>query len=125
MVLRLPISSEDLHEGAIPRALLALHLDLDSRRLELEINIASGQISGWPASLDECRLHLKVAECGEYSIIDTEGEVVAVLEEPRYVPHGLIPGKWGDYVSLIVDDHGVVRNWPTVPSLGDFVSVRS
>ena len=37
-----------------------------------------------------------------------------------YVPHGLVPGEWGDYVHLKIDATGKITNWPTKISLADF-----
>jgi hypothetical protein len=41
--------------------------------------------------------------------------------EQNYVPHGLIPGEYGDYVSLKINEQGIITNWPKHPDIREFI----
>lgn len=90
-----------------------------------EIDIDSGTIINWPLgkTLD---LYLKVVDMGCYFLYDDNGHTVASIEGD-YVPHGLIPGDWGDcdYVSLKINEHGQITNWPKQPNLDAFFPDRN
>src|ERR1700761_2588063 len=83
------------------------------------IDIDSGYILEWPdgvgARTIEC---MKVTDGGKYTLIDNLGREIATRED--YVPHGVIPGGYGDYVSLQIDERGVITNWPKPPNLSAF-----
>ena len=36
-----------------------------------------------------------------------------------YVPHGVVPGEYGDYVILKIDK-GRIVNWPAKPDVSEF-----
>ena len=74
------------------------------------INADTGQISNWPAGVAH-KLHMKVTDGGTYELLNIDGRVVLAIEE-NYVPHGVIPGEYGDYVILDIGPDGVIRNWP-------------
>lgn len=82
------------------------------------INIESGVILGWPRG-EERTLFAKVCDGGSYYLLDEEENVVASKEED-YVPNLLIPGKWGDYIDLEIDQFGKIINWPSNPRLSEF-----
>jgi hypothetical protein len=37
-----------------------------------------------------------------------------------YVPNDLVPGSYGDYVELSINEEGVITNWPKNPSVDEF-----
>lgn len=81
------------------------------------VNIDTGEIAGWPAG-DARKMHVKVCDAGTYSLIDAEGNEVAKFD--GYVPHGVVPGSYGDYVELDIDERGVITNWPKHPDISEF-----
>lgn len=88
-----------------------------------EIDINTGMIVNWPLgkTLD---LYLKVVDEGMYFLYDDDGHEIASIEG-GYVPHGLIPGDWGDYVSLNINEQGLITNWPKQPNLDAFFPDRN
>ncbi len=92
------------------------HRDGDSWRIEVLID--SGQILNWPEGVEH-DLYMKVVDGGTYTLIDANGEEVGAIRE-NYVPHGVVPGEYGDYVNLKIGGNGVIKNWPCEPSVGRF-----
>lgn len=84
---------------------------------QAEIDIATGEIHDWPQgkTLD---MYMKVVDTGTYILRDGDGNIIA--ERNDYVPHGIIPGEWGDYVHLKIDETGKITNWPKKINLADF-----
>lgn len=82
------------------------------------VDIDTGVIEGWPIGKTG-RLHMKVCDGGTYSLIGSAGEVLAVRNQ-EYVPHGVIPGEYGDYIDLQIDATGKITNWPKNPDVGVF-----
>lgn len=78
--------------------------------LTLVVKIDTGEIVGWPQGRVET-VYMKVCDCGTYTLYDGD-RIVASLEQ-EYVPHGVVPGDYGDYVDLCIDETGRIINWPT------------
>lgn len=74
------------------------------------INLDTGSIVGW-GTHPACRLHLKVTDGGSYILLDSNLLTIAELDQ-EYVPHGMIPGSYGDYVDLQISENGIVTNLP-------------
>lgn len=85
-----------------------------------EIDIDTGTIKGWPAG-EVGEFYTKVCDEGAYSLIGPSGKVIAELKND-YVPHGVIPGEYGDYVHLKIDTDGRISNWPKKPDVSAFFS---
>ena len=83
-----------------------------------KIDIDTGQILEWPKGKSG-RLAMKVCDEGTYTLYDTSWKQVARLEN-EYVPNKLLPGEYGDYVDLIIDENGKITNWLKPPSLSNF-----
>ena len=85
---------------------------------EAFIDIDAGTVLNWPQgkTLD---MYMKVVDSGIYTLYTELMQEVACLEG-EYVPHGLVPGEWGDYVHLKIDENGKITNWPAKISLEDF-----
>jgi len=75
-----------------------------------EIVLQTGQILGWKETMSAGVLHLKVVDEGRYYLMNGT-EIVKELSDD-YVPHGVVPGSYGDYVELKINEHGFITNWP-------------
>lgn len=81
------------------------------------VNIDTGIIRDWPAGKTG-DMHMKVCDSGEYTLFDPLGSPIA--ERSDYVPNGLIPGEYGDYISLKIGANGKITNWPKHPKFTEF-----
>ena len=81
------------------------------------VNIDTGKIEKWPQgqTLD---LYMKVCDEGIYRLFDADWNELACIG--GYVPHGVVPGQYGDYVELKINEFGVITNWPKAPTFDDF-----
>lgn len=82
------------------------------------VNIDTGEISGWPKG-DKRNMHVKVCDAGTYSLIDVDGNTIASIVN-NYVPNGVVPGSYGDYVEMDIDENGIITNWPKHPDVSEF-----
>lgn len=85
------------------------------------VNIDNGEIEGWPKGKSGS-FFMKVCDEGSYYLLGEDGKQIAKREED-YVPHGVIPGKYGDYVEMKIDDNGIITNWPKPPDVSDFFDI--
>jgi len=84
------------------------------------VEIDTGKILDWPPEeTGEFKMHMKVCDSGVYSLFDTEGKCVA--DRSDYVPHGVVPGEYGDYIELNIKD-GAITNWPKNPDVSAIVN---
>lgn len=84
-----------------------------------KIEIDTGKIENWPVG-QVGEFYMKVVDEGMYRLLDDKGAVVAAIEQD-YVPHGVIPGEYGDYVDFNIDVGGVITNWPKRPDIREFL----
>jgi len=84
------------------------------------VDIDSGEIRDWPKG-EEREYYWKICDAGSYYLLD-ENEEVALSITENYVPNNLLPGEWGDYLSLKINKDGVITNWHKNPSAEDFYS---
>ena len=84
---------------------------------EATVNVDTGIIEGWPQG-QTADVHLCVKDSGSYYLMDLAQEVALIEED--YVPHGLIPGSYGDYIILKIDASGKITNWPAKPKVSAF-----
>lgn len=82
------------------------------------VQLDTGKIEEWPQG-KAGELFIKVTDGGTYILFDEHGKSVASLEH-EYVPHGVVPGEDGDYVSLEIDETGTITNWPKKPNVRQF-----
>ena len=82
------------------------------------IDIETGKIEGWPIG-ESGRLQMKVCDEGSYYLLDENRDCIKSIEE-GYVPNGLIPGRYGDYIDLQINEQGIITNWKKNPSFEDF-----
>ena len=78
---------------------------------EATINIDNNQIENWPQG-QSGKFSIKVCDEGSYFLLNENKEVVGEIIE-NYVPNDVIPGKYGDYVNMNIDETGKVVNMPT------------
>ena len=82
------------------------------------VDIDTGEIAGWPNGVAR-KMHVKVCDAGTYKLIDSEGnEIAAIVND--YVPNGVVPGSYGDYVELEINENGIITNWPKRPDISKF-----
>lgn len=82
------------------------------------VEIDTGRIvNGWPRGRSE-NLYAKVCDGGVYTLYSLGGVEIATLHD--YVPHGVVPGEYGDYVDLKINSEGVITNWPKNPDVSEF-----
>jgi hypothetical protein len=72
-----------------------------------------------PAGFDGAEMYMKVCDEGTYILLNHCGEEIARIESD-YVPHGVIPGEFGDYVNLRIGATGIIENWPDEPDVDEF-----
>lgn len=87
---------------------------------EAKVNIDTGAIEGWPTDPkwhNAVINNMKVCDEGTYILLDGENVVAAI--EQNYIPNGVVPGEYGDYISLRIVD-GVITNWPKNPDVSAF-----
>lgn len=82
------------------------------------IDVETGRILNWKQGV-KASVHFKVCDCGSYYLKDAVGNVVLSIEGD-YVPHGLVPGDYGDYIIMDISEDGIITNWPKNPSFEDF-----
>ena len=85
------------------------------------IDIDKGQIIDWElgVSID---LHMKVCDDGFYYLMDENKKVVFSIDD--YVPNKLIPGSYGDYIEMKIDESGIITNWNINANLNDFKKAK-
>ncbi len=83
------------------------------------IDLATGKIRNWPIGKSG-EFNMKVVDEGCYYLLDENDNQVLSIEQD-YVPNELIPGEWGDYVHLKINEDGTVTNWPTSINIDDFI----
>lgn len=82
------------------------------------VDADTGQIKDWPAGKSG-RIHMKVCDCGTYTIFDRAGNELAKIKQD-YIPNDAIPGEYGDYIDLEIDATGKITNWKFEPNFDQF-----
>lgn len=54
-------------------------------------------------------VHYKVCDDGEYIFIDEDG--CDLFKIGGYVPNEVIPGDFGDYIIMTIDEYGYIKEW--------------
>lgn len=73
------------------------------------IDLETGAIADWRQGY-RASLCLKVCDAGTYALLDADENELAYLGND-YVPHGVIPGSYGDYIEIDVDCDGRIVDW--------------
>lgn len=82
------------------------------------VDIDTGHIHDWPIG-QAGELSMKVCDEGTYELLDADMVQIAAIEED-YVPHGVVPGRYGDYIELNIDETGRITNWPKKIKVDEF-----
>jgi hypothetical protein len=90
---------------------------VNGNRWVAHVNIDTGKIAGWP-SVGARKMFTKVCDAGIYKLVTATGAILATIV--GYVPHGVVPGEFGDYVDLRIDETGTITNWPERPDISAF-----
>lgn len=81
------------------------------------VDIDTGRIQDWPQG-EVREMYCKVCDAGTYALYSPTGTELAKID--GYVPNGIVPGEYGDYVNLKINADGVITNWPKSPDLSAF-----
>lgn len=82
------------------------------------IDIDNGVIVNWESG-KRARVHFKVCDAGSYYLMDEDKNVILSIEDD-YVPNKLIPGEYGDYIVMDIDEEGkILGKWN--PRFTDFM----
>lgn len=82
------------------------------------IDLDTHTIEDWPQG-QTLGFHMKVCDQGFYTLLDASMNEVTSLEN-AYVPSRLLPGAFGDYLELYIDEAGKIVNWLENASLKNF-----
>lgn len=83
------------------------------------IDIDQGRVIDWPQG-EKLKFSMKICDEGTYILLDADENEVYRIDED-YVPNSLLPGEYGDYLSLDIDETGKITNWKNNASLCDFI----
>lgn len=78
------------------------------------VELDTGRIIGWPAGRGG-EMYMKVCDDGTYELLGKDLQSIAIIE--GYVPHGVVPGEYGDYINLEINSDGIITNWPKNPDV--------
>lgn len=92
-------------------------LSKDKKTWFARVDVDSGKIHDWPQG-EVREMYVKVCDAGIYTLLDENGQEIA--KKDGYVPNGIVPGEYGDYVELKIDGNGVITNWPRYPDVSAF-----
>lgn len=76
------------------------------------INLADGQIVGWPQGMT-ADVHYKVCDEGVYYLLDAHKQNIAKYRS-YYVPNSFLchgDNGYGDYIIFSVDENGKIKNY--------------
>jgi hypothetical protein len=82
------------------------------------IDVDNGKILDWPQGKSG-DLHMKICDEGTYHLLDENDNIVLSIIED-YVPNSLLPGEYGDYLFLKINEEGVVTNWMKDANFSEF-----
>ncbi|MDH2997228.1 hypothetical protein A1D22_06025 [Pasteurellaceae bacterium LFhippo2] len=85
---------------------------------EATINLDTNKIENWPQG-QSGSFCMKVCDEGSYSLLDENKETIAEIVE-YYVPNNVVPGEYGDYISMQIDETGEVLNMPSDVDFDEF-----
>ena len=83
------------------------------------IDIDTGIIKDWPKDT-RAVVHYKICDAGSYFLKDEKGNIVLEIDN-NYVPNDLIPGEYGDYIILSINESGKINEWNLSPCIDDFL----
>ena len=84
------------------------------------IHIDTGVIVNWEIG-KTAKVHYKICDSGSYYLLDQYESIILSIEDD-YVPNNLIPGEYGDYIIMDINESGTIINWGTKRNLSDFIN---
>ena len=90
----------------------------DGKHWRAQIDVATKSIKGWPVGTP-FNFTAWPVDSGSYQLLNEKGEVIAECVE-NYVPNHLLPGEWGEYLQLEIDEYGTITNWLKDANFKDF-----
>lgn len=93
---------------------------LNGKQWKAKVDIDTGLIDCWPQGV-ACNMFAKVCDAGIYTVLSPSDEQLAQVA--GYVPNGVVPGEYGDYVDLKIDEAGRITNWPKSPDLSELFEI--
>ncbi len=87
---------------------------------DITIDIDTGKIVDWPGPA--AHVEMKVTDGGSYYLLGPDKSVVKAIEQD-YVPHGVAPGSYGDYIEMDIEEDGTITGYR--PNLDDFFQDRN
>ncbi len=83
------------------------------------IDVDNGKIIDWPQG-ESGELSMKICDEGSYYLLDENDNVILSIEED-YVPNKLLPGTYGDYIDLKINEEGIITNWMPDANFSDLI----
>lgn len=81
------------------------------------IDLNDHTILEWPEG-EKLHLFMKICDEGIYTLLDADMREVCRMAD--YVPNNLLPGEYGDYLELEINEAGKILNWSPNANLIDF-----
>ncbi len=89
---------------------------------DITVDIDTGRIREWPTGQGPFDIYAKPVDTGVYQLFK-KGQSEPAYKLSGYVPHGIIPGEFGDYVDLQINEDGVITNWPKSPDVSALTDI--
>ncbi len=83
------------------------------------VNADTHRIIDWPEG-KTLSFYMKVCDEGIYTLYDKDKNLIT--EKSGYVPNDLLPGEYGDYLELKIDETGLITNWLSDADFSDFTN---
>jgi len=90
---------------------------LSGRMWSVMVDIETGQIQDWPNDAKPVDFYVKVTDRGSYSFLDENHKLLMDLIQ-YYAPNEIVPGEYGDYIDIEINEKGVITNWS--PNVSEF-----
>lgn len=83
------------------------------------IDLEEKRVKEWPIG-KTLSFFMKVCDEGVYTLFDADMRLVKQID--GYVPNKLLPGEYGDYLALDINENGTITNWLPNANLSNFES---
>ena len=85
---------------------------------DVVVEADTGKIVDWPSGVTH-ELCMKVCDQGSYYLLGAKRRVIAAIKED-YVPNGVVPGSYGDYIEMTITADGTITEWPKKLDVSEF-----
>ncbi len=94
--------------------------DQESDQFDFTVNLKTKRLTKWIYEVD-FRIRANMQDRGTYILMDKD--MAPIMRMSGGVPKGLIPGNGeGDPVDIVIDEQGVITNWPAETDYSMFSS---